>query len=45
MKASLALYIVSKLLLTILLTGWRVRAGTFSLSVNGNFGFLPTASL
>ena len=44
MKASLALCMESKLLLTILLAGWRVRAGAFLFSVDGNFGFLPIAS-
>ena len=41
MKASLAPCMASKLLLTILLADWQVRAGTFLFSFDGNFGFLP----
>ena len=43
-KASLALCIASRLLLTILLVGSRVRAGAFSFNVDGSLGFLPIAS-
>ena len=43
-KASLALCMASKLLLTVLCMGWRVRVGTFSFKTDGSFGFLPMAS-
>ena len=43
-EGCLALCMASRLLLTILLTGWCVRAGTFSFSVDCSFRFLPKLS-
>ena len=43
-NASLDLWMASKLLLTILLIGWRVRAGAFLFKTDGSFGFLSMAS-